>query len=97
MKLNFKKLNVEVSIDNFVEQDLSAQVGNFLFSEATTVPMSDLARKIYHSEGEMELTKKEYTEMTQILSAASIRHLVRAAIDSQAKEFNPEQFKTEEE
>ena len=96
MKLNFKKLNVEVSIDNFAERDLSAQVGNFLFSEATTVPMSDLARKIYHSEGEMELTKKEYTEMMQVLSAASIKHLVKTAIEDQAIELNPEQFKEEE-
>ena len=96
MKLNFKKLKVEVSIDNFVEQDLSAQVGNFLFSEATTVPMSDLARKIYHSKGEMEMTKKEYTEMMRVLSAASLKYLVKTAIEDQAREMNVEQFKEEE-
>lgn len=66
-RINFKKINVEVSIDKFQEQDLAHQVGEILHRKATGLAMDELARKIFRSEGEIELSDSEFNDVLAAL------------------------------
>lgn len=48
MKIDFTKLEVEVRIDEFQKQDVREALGNLLFSEAVTVSLDELARRIFN-------------------------------------------------
>ena len=49
--VNFKELSIETSIDEYEVLDLRKEVGNTIHRHAMSVPLSELARKIYFSEG----------------------------------------------
>ena len=55
MKVNFKKLNVEVAFDKFKELDLAKDLGNYIHTNTNDIGLDDTARAIYHSEGEVEV------------------------------------------
>lgn len=58
MKVNFKKLRVEVSFGDFKELDVAEAVGNFIHSVTSDIGLDDIAREIYYSTGEIELSEK---------------------------------------
>lgn len=60
MKANFKNLTVEVSFDEFKELDVTKVLGNFIHANTPDIGLDDVARAIYHSEGEMDIPD-EYT------------------------------------
>lgn len=66
-QVNFKELNVEVAIDQFKPCDLRKDIGNALHRASESVPMSDLARKIYYSEGAIEIPDEEFDEMMKLI------------------------------
>lgn len=80
-QVNFKELNIEFEIDNFRTADLAHEVGNVIHRAAETVPMADLARKIYHSDGATRITDEDYREMMQIISK-SFKLMVCRAIEA---------------
>ena len=55
MKANFKKINVEVTFDVFQELDIAKQLGNYIHTNTSDIGLDDVAREIYHSEGEVEI------------------------------------------
>lgn len=75
-QVNFKQLNVETEIDTFQEVDLRHEIGNALHRAAETVPMSDLARNIYHSEGAIDISNEDYMEMMKTLRNAFKRFVL---------------------
>lgn len=88
VKINFGKLMVEEAIDCFAETDMRKSIGNMLHRMSATVPTSDLARKIYHSEGEVEIPAECFPEFMDIISK-SFRRIVVAAIESEVnKQLN---------
>ena len=52
MKADFKNLMVEVSFDNFDKVDTAKAVGNIIHANTSDIGLDDVAREIYHSEGE---------------------------------------------
>lgn len=66
-RINFKELNVEMGIDEFETRDLRKEIGNAVHRGAMDVPMHDLARVIYYSEGPIDIPDKEYLEMMEIV------------------------------
>ena len=59
MKANFKTLQVEVAFDEFKELDVAKVLGNFIHANTNDIGLDDVARAIYHSEGEVE-SPQEY-------------------------------------
>ena len=55
MKANFKNLTVEVAFDEFKELDLAKQIGNYIHANTNDIGLDDVARVIYHSEGEVDI------------------------------------------
>ena len=67
MKIDLKHLMTEVEVDSFAPVDFTKEIGNTLHRLAMTIPMADLARKIFYSEGEIEISKEEYDEFLSIV------------------------------
>lgn len=83
-QVNFKEVKVETSIDNFEVVDLRKEIGNALYKRAESVSQDDLARKIYHSEGEVEIEDQDYAEMMQVIEKSFVRY-VHVAISQTVK------------
>jgi len=85
-KINFKKIKMEVEIDNFQGQDLSTQIGNLLFKQASTLTMDELSRKIFKSKGEIEISDEDFSQMIDLLKDIVVYRVITAiensAIDS---------------
>ena len=88
IKINFKNLLVEAEIGKFVKSDLRAPIGNELHRFAMTIPVSDLAKEIYYSEGEVEIHVELIPEIMEILSHNTfvfVRQAIKNEIDKQLK------------
>lgn len=66
MKANFKNISVEVAFDEFKELDIAKQVGNFIHANTNDIGLDDVAREIYHSEGEVEIPN-EYAQAIRVM------------------------------
>ena len=66
-RINFKKLEVETQIEVFEIKDLTKDIGNGLHAKATDIGMDELARKIYHSDREVEISDQEFSSMMQLI------------------------------
>lgn len=77
-QVNFKSLNVETEIDTFQEVDLRHEIGNALHRMAETVPMSELARRIYHSDDATDISNEDYSEMVRLLRTVFKRFVLDA-------------------
>lgn len=69
MKANFKKINVEVEFDEFQELDIAKQIGNFIHANTPDIGLDDVAREIYHSEGEIEISEKHAKDIVVMVSS----------------------------
>ena len=55
MKLNFKKLEVEVMFDEFRTLDVTKELGNYIHSNTSDIGLDDVAREIYYSDSEVNV------------------------------------------
>lgn len=69
MKANFKKINVEVAFDEFQELDIAKQIGNFIHANTPDIGLDDVAREIYHSEGEIEISEQHAKDIVVMVSS----------------------------
>ncbi len=83
-RVNFKEVKIETSIDNFEVVDLRKEIGNAIYKRAESVSQDDLARRIFHSEGEVEIDDQDYTEMMQVIEKSFVRY-VHVAISKAVK------------
>lgn len=81
-RINFKELNVEISIDSFENMDGRQEIGNTLHRASESVPMSDLAKKIYYSEGPIDITDKDYEEMMRLICRGLKKFVIDALLRS---------------
>lgn len=77
-QVNFKELNVEVGIDKFQPRDLRKDFGDTLHRASESVPMSELARKIYYSEGPLEISDEDFGTMLILMKTAFKKYIVDA-------------------
>lgn len=84
-EVNFKELNVETEIDNFQTIDLRKEIGNKIHQRAVTIPIDELARKIYHSEDPVDIEDEDYGLMMSIISD-SFSLIVKQAVERCTKE-----------
>lgn len=69
MKADFKNLMVEVSFDNFDKVDTAKAVGNFIHANTPDIGLDDVAREIYHSEGEIEISGQHAADIVAMVSS----------------------------
>ena len=81
-KIDFAQLKVETSIDCFEDQDLRKDIGNALHRVSESVPMSDLARKIYYSEEAIEVSDDDCKTMMNLLGRLFKKFIIDALIRS---------------
>lgn len=89
MKVNFKKLNVEVAFDKFKELDLAKDLGNYIHTNTNDIGLDDTARAIYHSEGEIEVEESHAAliiELVMGLNCSFLAGVKRAIIKELTKE-----------
>ena len=93
MTIDFTKLNVETRIDCFDVLDLHEVVGEVVFASAGTLAEDELARRIYKSDGPVEMTDQEYQGMLQALDGQLafrvIQAIRRQAEGAEGKEARP--------
>ena len=93
MTIDFTKLNVETRIDCFDFLDLHEVVGEVVFASAGTLAIDELARRIYKSNGPVEMTDQEYQGMLQALDGQLafrvIQAIRRQAEGADGKETQP--------
>lgn len=80
--VNFKELSIETSIDEYEVLDLRKEVGNTIHRHAMSVPLSELARKIYYSEGAVSIADEDYSVMISIIEKSFIVPVSKAIKES---------------
>lgn len=67
MKVNFRRFPVYATIrkDMVVEQDISFALANGIYSNIPGVMAHSLSLRIYEAEGELELTDKEVSALSE--------------------------------
>lgn len=79
-QVNFKELSIELEIDKFQTMDWRRDIGNKLHQQAVTIPIDELGRKIFHSDGPVDIEDEEYGIMMSIVSN-SFSLIVKQAIE----------------
>lgn len=75
-QLDFKELKVRIGIEEIEIHDLRKEVGNSLYRLAETVPMAELAKKIYYSDGVMEITDDDFDKMMDLFNGKFKRFII---------------------
>lgn len=58
--MNFKQLQIEIDLDGTIETvDISKELGNIIYKGAVDLGQLELARNIYLSKGDIELTEED--------------------------------------
>lgn len=70
MKANFKKLSVEVSFDEFKELDVAKLLGNYIHANTSDIGVDDVAREIYHSEGDVEISEQHAADIVTMVTSS---------------------------
>lgn len=76
-KVNFRKLRVEVSFDEFQELDVAKELGNYIHSKTPDIGVDETARAIYHSDGDIEISDEHAAAIVQIVTAPDSLYLAR--------------------
>jgi hypothetical protein len=73
---------VELEIGYFQPQDLRKVIGNALFSQARSIEIDELSRRIHSSNGEMDIPDELFSEMMSSLDGLLYYRVKKAIEDS---------------
>lgn len=76
VRINFKELKVEYGVERIETLDLRKEWGDALHRASESVPMTELARKIYYSEGPLEISDEDFKTMMALLSRSFKKFLI---------------------
>lgn len=68
MKANFKQLKVEVAFDRYSDVDVRKALGNAIHASTSDIGLDDVARAIYHSEGEIEISGEHAAQIVELMN-----------------------------
>lgn len=88
MKANFRKISVEVAFDEFKELDIAKQLGNFIHANTPDIGLDDVAREIYHSEGDVEISEQHASDIVTMVTSSQCM-FVAAVKKAIAKQLTP--------
>lgn len=81
-QINFKELQVEVSIGKKETTDASKKLGDVLYQVATDLPMDALARQIYYSDGPIDISEEDYLQMLKLFDGVLLYKMINAIKDN---------------
>lgn len=87
MKVNFSKIVIKDIEGRDVQADFQRQLGNQLYMQGRDIEECELGKRIYFAEGDVELTDKEATIVTQAVQGYS--YVARIAIENAMKGGQP--------
>lgn len=76
MKCNFKNILVEFKFDEFEELDIAKDLGNYIHSNTIDIGLDDVARAIYHSDGDIEISNEHAAMISSIILKKDCPYLV---------------------
>jgi len=82
-KVDFSKITIKDIEGNDVQADFQKQLGNQLYMQGRNIEECELGRRIYHAEGEVELSDEECHMVTNATQGYS--YVARIAIDAALK------------
>lgn len=83
MKVNFAKIIIKDIEGREVEADFQKQLGNQLYMQGRHLEECELGTRIYHADGEVELSEKECEMVRYFIAGYS--YIARSAIENQLK------------
>ena len=86
-KVNFSKIVIKDIEGRDVQADFQRQLGNQLYMQGRDIEECELGKRIYFAEGDVELTDKEATIVTQAVQGYS--YVARIAIENAMKGGQP--------
>lgn len=87
MKVNFSKIIIKDIEGREVPADFQRQLGNQLYMQGRDIEECELGKRIYFAEGDVELTDKESSIVTQAVQGYS--YVARIAIENAMKGGQP--------
>lgn len=86
-KIDFSNLKMEVRIGEYNHLDIRKELGNALFSNATSLEVDQLARKVFNAPiGSIELDNQEYDLLLQTLGSTGLKFAAITAIKDNVKD-----------
>jgi hypothetical protein len=82
-KVDFSKITIKDIEGNDVQANFQKQLGNQLYMQGRNIEECELGRRIYHAEGEVELTDDECRMVSNATQGYS--YVARIAIDAAMK------------
>lgn len=79
-EIDFRKLRIEVRIDEWEERDVAKELGNALFPQVRDMDEDVLVRKVYHSDGAEGYTDEELQRLDALMERGGIVYAVRRAV-----------------
>lgn len=83
VKVNFSKIIIKDIEGREVAADFQKQLGNQLYMQGRHLEECELGTRIYHAEGEVELSEKECEMVRNYIQGYS--YIARSAIENQLK------------
>lgn len=80
-KIDFTKLQIEVQIGEYKEQDVAKLMANAMFPKIANMDEDTLVRKIYHAEGELDFSDEELAILESLMQRSGIIYAVQRAIN----------------
>jgi len=80
-KVNFKELTVQMELEGEpVKLDVRKDIGNFIYQNSRDLGALELARRIYFSEGDMEMSQAETETLASLVQESKITLPLRIAL-----------------
>ena len=83
VKVNFSKIIFKDIEGREVQADFQKQLGNQLYMQGRHLEECELGTRIYHADGEVELSEKECEMVRYFIAGYS--YIARSAIENQLK------------
>ena len=83
VKVNFAKIVIKDIEGREVQADFQKQLGNQLYMQGRHLEECELGTRIYHADGEVELSEKECEMVRYFIAGYS--YIARSAIENQLK------------
>lgn len=80
MDIDFTKVNVQVTVEGEpILVDLKKEIGNFVYSRATDVALSDLGKDIYYK-GRVKVSEELVHPLVELINISGLIYPVKKAL-----------------
>ncbi len=81
-QLNLKELEIKVGVERTEILDVRKEWGDALHRVSESVPMTELAKRIYYSDGPVEISDEDFCTMMKLLKLSFKKFILDSVTDS---------------